>query len=104
MLLERERVDRAHQAQLALELARSAGERGALGHRRRGRVERRRGLHVELRAQRVDRRLELACGVSASSISARDWRSRTSPSPRSSSARSLRSVSSCSADARAASA
>ena len=55
---ERERVDRAHEPQLALELASPGRERGAvgdLGHRRRDRDV---GLAVELAAHVLDRLLE----------------------------------------------
>ncbi len=57
-LLERERIDRAEQSQLAFEFADTAGRRGALGDLRHlcGFGDRR--LDVELPAQRLDRRLE----------------------------------------------
>ena len=58
MLLERERVDRAHQPQVALELAGAPGERRAVGNRRRRRVERDVRLDVVLGAERLDRALE----------------------------------------------
>ena len=58
VLLERERVDRPHEAQVALEVARPTRERRALGHLGRGRVERGVGLDVVLGAQSLDRGLE----------------------------------------------
>ena len=63
VLLERERVDRSHQPEVALELAGAPGERRALGNRRRGRVERDRGLDVVLGAKRLDRALEPQPGL-----------------------------------------
>ena len=58
VLLERERVDRAHELDLALDLAGPAGERRTLGHLGRGRGERDRGLDVEVGAEALDRVLE----------------------------------------------
>ena len=58
VLLERERVDRPHEPQLAVELARAPGERRAFGHRGRGGVERDSRLDVVLGAQPLDRGLE----------------------------------------------
>ena len=58
VLRQRERVDRAHEPQLALELARAGRQRravGDLGHRRRDRDV---GLAVELAAHVLDRLLE----------------------------------------------
>ena len=88
-LLEGERVDRAHDPQLALELADPAGRRRcprpAAGTRRpwprsgsQSRSRRSASTAVSMRSL-----------VSASSISRRCWRSRSSPSCRSASARSL---------------
>ena len=63
MLLERERVDRAHEPQLAVEVAGAAGERGACRHLGGGRVERDRRLDVELGAEPLDRGLEPQAGL-----------------------------------------
>ena len=58
VLLERERVDRAHEPQLALEVPGPPGARRALGHLGRGRVERERRLAVEVGADALDDGLE----------------------------------------------
>ena len=63
VLLERERVDRAHEPQLAVEVAGAPGERGAVGHLGRGRVERDRRLDVVVGAQPLDRGLEPQAGL-----------------------------------------
>ena len=57
-LLERERVDRAHEPQLALELADAGVRCDALGQRRALRGDRGVGLAVEVAAQGLDRGLE----------------------------------------------
>ena len=58
VLLQRERVDRTHDAQLAVEVACPPGQRGTGRHFGRGSVERDRGLAVEVGAQLLDRALE----------------------------------------------
>ena len=63
VLLERERVDRAHEPQLAVEVAGPAGERRAFGHLGRGRVERDCGLAVVVGAEALDRGLEPQPGL-----------------------------------------
>ena len=63
VLLERERVDRAHEPQLAVEVAGAAGEGGAGGDLGCGRVERDRRLDVVLGAQLLDRGFEPHAGL-----------------------------------------
>ena len=58
VLLERERVDRPHEPQLALELARPGRRRDALGQLGRLGGHGRLGLELEVAAQRLDGRLE----------------------------------------------
>ena len=71
VLLERERVDRAHDPQLAVELAGAAGERRALGDLGlRARRGRRAGSQSKSVPERLDRAARAACAFSASSISA----------------------------------
>ena len=59
-LLERERVDRTHEAQLALELADSGVRGDALRKRRTRRLDRDLGLSVEIVARRPRPRIRVA--------------------------------------------
>ncbi len=70
VLLERERVDRPHEAQLAVEVAGAPGERGAGGHLRRGRVERDRRFDVVLGAEPLDGGLEAEAGLGLVDVAA----------------------------------
>ena len=91
VLLERERVDRAHEPQLAVEVAGAAGERGAGGHLGCGRVERDRRLDVVLGAQPSRPRSRAGGGSRPRRSSRRCSSSRTSSSSCSALARVVRS-------------